>query len=383
MKKLFCIILLIITVKLGYSFNYNFSIEDLPMMVMGTDTTNAAFYSFYNIANVGLSLNFDDYSSVKFRLKDTYFDLLRTNDLYIDRLSFDYKGEAFGVLAGRDYFVEDDALLIGNLADGLKLNLNFLGLKERVYVYYSGLLPQEINQFDISTADLTLSNGPNRIFAGLALEKMGLLVESLGAVILYSKDLSTNNIYNPIYLGLNGKGTIVKGLIFQAAFISELGSLDASNSIVAFGGNAGLTYLSEGDVKWGLIGKLSLATGDSPGGNYEQFDTFGNYNTGSVIGPKLANLFMVQAGFLVKALSDTLTFGANYYYLMRMTTNDSVNGFYDGKGTGVGNEISGSIIYDIDPNFSVFLTGGYFLKGDAFTDTTNKYKFIAGVRVKI
>src|SRR5271157_780216 len=147
-----------------FGVHFDVLVEDIPMMVLGTDTNDNSFYSFYNIANVGGILYFDDQTFIKARLKDTYFDLYKTNSIYVDRASFIYNAKPFGVMLGRDYYVEDDGILIGNLADGLKLDLSFLGLSERGYVYYSGFLPIEINQFQMTLPDLVLSNGPSRLF---------------------------------------------------------------------------------------------------------------------------------------------------------------------------------------------------------------------------
>ncbi len=389
--------ILLLTVFLGYmplfGFQFDFSLEDIPMMVLGMDTNDSSYYSFYNIANVGLKFYFEDQSFLKFRLKDTYFDFYKTNTLYVDRLSYTYNSDSFNLLAGRDYYVEGDGILIGNLADGLNLDLNLLGFSERLYVYYSGayysgFLPIEINQFDMTYSDLILSNGPDRLFGGLELEKKGLGLESIGAVVLYSQDMSTNNSYNPIYFGINAKTSIIDSLVLSGNILGEAGNYTPSNSILAFGGNLGVYYLSGGDFKYGFIAKVSAATGNdntntNSGQSYGQFDTFGQYNTGIILQPKLANMIMAQGGVLLKVLGDHLTLSVNYYYFTRMTTNDSVNGYYDGSGYSIGHEISGSVIYDIDPDFTIFITGGYFIKGDAFTDETNRFELIGGVSVHI
>ncbi len=383
-KFVFLLVFLAALAGRAAAFNYDLTVEDIPMYIIGTDITNAAFYSFYNIANVGLQVYLEDQSYLKFRLKDTYFALLSTNSLYIDRLSYTYYSDYFGALLGRDYYVEGDGILIGNLADGLRASLNLLGIKERFYVYYSGILPKEINQFDMTLSDLVLSNGPNRIFGGAVLEGKGFLGESISASVLYSADLSANKLYNPLYIGLDYKTTIIGDLAAEANAVLETGMLDSSTSIFAYAGNIAAYYLGGEDFKYGLIAKFSLASGDNNSGKgYSEFDTFGQYNTGIVIGPKFANLMIAQAGFLIKALNDKITLNGTYFYFMRMTTSDNVNYFYDGSGYTVGSEISGALIYDIDPNLTVFLTGGYFIKGNAFEDTTDKYKFIGGVSVKI
>jgi len=386
MKKLTLVIFifLILTVAgKGYSFHYDFSIEDIPMMIMGTDVTNASFYSFYNIANLTLKLYFSDQTMLKFRLKDTYFDLQKTNNFYIDRLSLYYREEGFGLIAGRDFFIENDGIIIANLADGLKLDLNLLQMKERIYVYYSGLLPMEINQFEMGIYDLQLTNGPQRLFMGLALEKTGLLTESMSLLLLYSMDVSTNKYYNPFYAGLNIRESINAPLSVEANLVCEAGNVDNSNSILAFGGDAGIVYLSKGELTWGGLLKFAIATGEGEGNNTEQFRSFGLYNTGFVLNPYFSNLFMIQAGLILKALEESLSVNLNYYYMSRMSTNDTVYGFYDGKGNSIGNEISGSVVYNLDANFSLFLHAGYFMIGDAFTSTANRYKVFSGISIKL
>jgi hypothetical protein len=389
MKRLILLGILIGAVSVPlFGFHYDFSVEEIPMMAVGTDISNNSFYSFYNIANLGVKMYADDQTYLKFRLKDTYFDLYKTNSIYVDRLSITYFGDDFGAQLGRDYYVEGDGILIGNLADGIKGGANLLGLSARAYVYYSGFLPIEVNQFQITPSDLVLSNGPSRLFAGIDIEKKGLGIESVGLIALYSQDLSTNNSYNPVYIGINAKSTIFDDLVIAGTIIGEFGNLSPSNAIQAFGGNLGAYYLTGGDFKYGFVLKFSAATGNNNtntgGGQADgQFDTFGQYVTGVVVDPKLADMVMAQAGGLIKASGDHLTFTLNYYYYTRMTTNDSVNGFYTGSGYKIGQEISGGCIYDIDPDLTVFVTGGYFITGDAFADTTPKYLVLGGVSVRI
>jgi|GEM_PF-2294027 len=386
------IILLILMTAMGsvplYSLYYDFTLEDLPMMVLATDVSNNSFYSFYNLANAGVKIYAEDQAYLKFRLKDAYFDLYHTNSLYVDRLSLTYSSADVSLLAGRDYYFEGDGILIGNLADGFKASLNFLGMSERFYLYYSGFLPVEINQFDMTASDLLLTNGPNRLFGGLILEKDGLGVESIGATVLYSQDMSSNNSYDPLYVGLNAKTSITANLVSSCNILGEFGNLSPTNSIQAFGGDIGFYYLAGSDVKYGFILKFSAATGNNntntnSGQTYGQFNTFGQYDTGVVLTPMFANLVMAQAGAVLKAFKDHMTINANYYFLSRMTTNDSVNGFYDGSGYSIGDEISGRILYDIDPDFTIFIMGGYFIKGNAFSNEIPKYVLIGGVSIRI
>jgi hypothetical protein len=240
----------------------------------------------------------------------------------------------------------------------------------------------------MTASDLLLTNGPNRLFGGLILEKDGLGVESIGATVLYSQDMSSNNSYDPLYVGLNAKTSITANLVTSCNILGEFGNLSPSNSIQAFGGNIGFYYLTGSDVKYGFILKFSTATGNNntntnSGQTYGQFNSFGQYDTGVVLTPMFANLVMAQAGAVLKAFKDHMTLNANYYFLSRMTTNDSVNGFYDGNGYSIGDEISGRILYDIDPDFTIFIMGGYFIKGNAFSNETPKYVVIGGVSIRI
>jgi hypothetical protein len=48
----------------------------------------------------------------------------------------------------------------------------------------------------------------------------------------------------------------------------------------------------------------------------------------------------------------------------------------------VGNEISGSANYEIDPNFSVFFSAGYLFGDQSITNKPSIYKVVAGAAVK-
>jgi hypothetical protein len=399
MKKtvLFFLIVFALFPLSAFSFNWNFSFEEIPMFISGVDaTTNMNYYSFFNIANLSFSIHPNNDMQLKFRIKDTYLDLTNSintfsnrNKLYIDRFSFEYSGDSLGLLAGRDIFLENNGLIIGNLADGIKFQSSLFEFKQRFYFYHSGLfgtLPREINQFNANYFDQNQTNGgASRLSTGIALEKFGFLTKSISALLLYSMDLSTNASFYPLYLGLASDGVIFSGFSYNASFFYQGGSYVSNISLSAWAGDISLFYFLPIDAKIGFITGIAFATGDdiNTTNSMERFNSFGKYDTDFVLIPDFSNLFLFRLGAVAKILDEKLSIKADYVYLSRMQTNDSVNGFYSGSGATVGHELSAKINWEFDPNISIFLQAGSLFGGDARIERTNDYKLIAGTVIKL
>ncbi len=399
MKKITLIIIpfLLLIISNAYGFYYTFGIEDIPIQLITADISNNPYGGLINIANASADLYLSDNLSLKFRFKDVFMNappagVTNTNYFYADRLSVEYNGENFGALVGRDLYLENNGILIGNMADGARLSANFLGLKERIYAYDSGIpgtMPTGVNQFYIQSVDSVLSNGPQRFVAGGVVEALGLLNKSVSGTILYSMDLSTNKLFNPLYIGLNAEGTIIPSLTFTIAGIYELGSYDTNISLSGWAIDAGLQYLTGDDIKFGLTGELAIASGDNTNSTnvYEGFKAYGKYSTGLVEGLDFSNLFLIRVGIISRLFEDHLSLKIDYIYSIRMSTNNesdivSMNS-YSSNGQVVGNEVDGTLNWDFDPNISLFANIGYFIPGNAYISTTNQYKLLAGISLKI
>lgn len=363
------------------------------MYIIGLDNDARPFGSFFNIANLGLNLNLNDDLGLKFRLKDTFFGLTNSaiaasnqNKLYIDRLSVFYNSEIVNILAGRDIFFENDGMLIGNLADGANLDFNLLGFKEKAYVYYSGLLPKDINQFSADLFDSTNTSGASRLSMGLVIQKFGVLTKSISLMGLYSMDMSTNKYFNPFYAALMSDGILaIPQLTYNVTAALEMGSITSNMNIFAWAGNLSLLYLLvEDPFKLVLVGQFAMASGNGTNSTntFYGFDSFGKFNTGYVLNPNFSNLWFIRLGAAAKLLEDHLSVSLDYYYISRMSTNDTVNGYYNGTNAQIGNEFSGSANYEIDPSFSVFANAGILVGNLSITNKTTVYKINVGAAVK-
>lgn len=358
-------------------------------MIVGANPQNVGFYTFYNIANLNIKLNVNDQLGLKFRLKDTYIALTNSgisnqNNLYIDRLSLFYHDDFFHVVAGRDLFYEKSGILIGNLADGLMFSTGLLGMKQRVYLYYSGLLPREINQFNMDAFDT--NTGGNRLSAGIVLEKYGFLGQALSLTFLSGFDLSTNQQYYPLFLALDNSGAIAGNLVYTASLISQFGSVHgATNALFGWAGNVKLGYLLLEESKIGFSAEFSFATGDdtSTTNVVERFNALGRYAPSFVLNPEFANLWLLKFGASGKFFDEKLSVKVNYLALSRLTTNDTVNGFYNTSGFFIGNELNLFVDWQFDPSLSLFLSAGALFGGDARSNKTNETKLIVGGSIQI
>lgn len=379
----------------AFGFYFNFGLEEIPMMILGLDKDSRSFYSFFNILNGTASVNVNDDLGFQLRLKYTFFAMTNVNQgttnnqhkLYLDRLYGYWRGDGFSVMAGRNNFFERNGLLIGNLADGVRAEANLIGFKWKLYGYYSGLLPKDLNQFSADIWDATNAGGANRLSAGLVIEKYGWFFKSIALTGLYSANLVTNYVFSPFYLGLNLDGTIIARLTYDVSAAMEFGSVATNVGAFGWAGSVNAVYFPiEQPVKLGFTAEFSLASGDDEKttNSFEGFNSFGRFNTGYVLAPDFSNLFFWKVGVIVRALEDKLTARANFYNFTRLSTNDTVSGLYNTTNAQVGSEISGSVSYDIDPNVSVFLNAGV-LFGNLSMAVTNKntiHKVVGGMTVK-
>ena len=393
MKKILTILLLVLTAGIARAWYFDAGVDEIPLIVSGYDSTHptnssSAFYSFFNVANLRFNFNINDQIGLKFRLKDTYFALSNaatpggTNKIYIDRLNAFYKSDILSVLLGRAIFAEDDGIVLGNLADGLKASANLFGFHQRLYALYSGLLPVDINPYNVSSQDQ--ADGAKRFQAGLVLEKYGLLIRSMTLRYFYSKDVSTNkNPYNPQFLGLSAIGAVGHQFSWGINAYYSFGQFSTNKTLSALAGNISAQLKFSKSVA--LLARVTYASGDQPSTNtVESFRSFGVYYTGMVLAPKLSDLLMFNVGVSSRLADDQLQLGLGAYFMTRPSTNDTQSGLYTANGATIGTEISGNASWELDPNITVLLTGGYFIKGNAFDSKENDlFKLIAGVKIKL
>lgn len=352
------------------------------MYVVGYDAADRPFYTLFNVANLTAVVNANDDLGLKFRVKDTYLYLTNTNKIYIDRLNVSYDSDKWSLKVGRGVFQHGNGMLIGNVSDGLYARAGLFTMNFKLFAMYSGFLPDDVNQFNVNTMDEI--SGTERLLAGLVVEKYGFLIDSLSMQLIYSADLSTNVMkYNPFYIGLSGEFVSGALLTLGLDVVYALGSYGTNQSISAYGADLNGLLLIPGMKSLGIEAQLSLASGDSAGGAYNRLQTFGVFDTGFVEYPDFSNMFMAKVGLLGTFAHNHLVVNLDYYYFTRLTTDDDLDEFYSGTGTTIGHEISGSMVYQFDPNWAMYLYGGYFVKGNAFADQVNAHKVIAGLKLTL
>ncbi len=402
MKK---VLILLILITAGFTqlraAYFDFGISDTPMLIGGRDRLNNVTYFFFNYAQFRASLNFNDNFSIRFRLTDTFSMYTNsyvsnstasvfTNKIYVDRLFLKFTSDKFKFTLGREIFSEADGMVLGNLSDGLQLSGRLLGLEERAYVMYSGLLPQDVNQFNVTAMDRT--EGSKRLQTGLYLEKYGILVRSMSLGYLYSADISTNTqLYSPHFLSLNLNGDAGKIVSYSGSFTYGLGTFGSNVNISA------LAFDVQLKVKFNpmlsMLVRFAYASGENTNStttnSYERYNALGIYNTGQILVPDFANLILTHLALNASLLNEKLNLGLNLLYLNRPSTSDSLNGFYTGTGSYIGTEVSLGAVWRFDPNISLLLNTGYFWRenSDAFlagsNDRRDIYKIIAGIQFNL
>lgn len=386
----------------GYSMYWNFSIEESPMFLSGIDrSTNLSYATFYNVLSTGVKVNFSDNFDFSVRGKYTYLALTNLTTLpssnqhriYVDRVKLEYRDNYYDVMVGRDWFIENNGMIIGNLGDGGRVETSFLNSRQKLIVYHSGLfgtLPRELNQFNFTAEEWT-NTGANRLSAAFIWEVPGLLGSKSIALMGHgSFDLSTNGYYQPWTIALYGKGIIVNGLSYNFTGALQLGQATNGQSILGYAGDLTLLWQAI-DPYLGLSMEAAYASGDDTNTNntVENFSTFGKYSTGLVLVPDFSNLFMLQIGAVSRLFSERLTLRADYTFLMRANSSDDNGGAYLGTNSVIGHEIAFKAAWKIDPNLTLFAQAGCLFGGSALSTNTavnnlenNLYKVIAGINVK-
>lgn len=382
------------------AFYYDFIIEETPAMIvapansLGVSTNQAAYYTFFNALNLKATANFSDDFKIVARGKDTFISMTNAsilmtnrNRLYLDRAYLDFYSDEVSVKAGRALFVEGNGLLLGNVADGLSVRTSFLSMNQRLFAAYSGFLPSDLNEFNANLMDVV--EGGKKLTLGLSLEKIGWGMKSLSVKCFYTTDLSDQILTNAtteaytFSLGLEREFGSDMSLSFDGFY--EMGTAIHTNGIdvdlSAFAFDLSFVYILNESL--GFLVSGSYASGEDGSGKFNRFSTFGYKDTGYVLIPEFANLLMAKAGAVGSFMENELTATLFYYYFRRNSAADSVQSSYDGSGSTIGHEISASVEYDFDPNIGVFLDGGFFMKGDAFSEEESIYKLIGGLTIKL
>lgn len=394
MKKIFILFLALLFsgVVRSYAVYFDIGVSEIPIYIVGVDAADKGFVSFFNVANLRASLNFSDDFAIRFRLTDTYLGLTNslhpttgTNKLYVDRLYLKYTSDQFGITLGRDVYSEFGGIVLGNLSDGLFLKSRLASFEQRAYLMYSGLVPQDVNDFNVTSEDQ--ANGSERLQTGIILEKHGVLIRSLSLGYLYSADMSTNTnagTYNPSFLSLNATGKFGSIVQYGLNLVYGLGqySTNVSISALAFDVQLQLQF----SPQLAVITRVAYAGGDDTNtAPSENYNALGVYQTGQILVPDFSNLLLFHLGVAGNLLQEKLQLGLNLFYMTRPSVGDSVGGFYTGSGSQVGQELSASASWKLDPNITVLASGGLFWKGDAFLATALSplYKVIAGVQFRL
>lgn len=371
----------------AHAVYFDANVTEIPAFVLGMDYAGQAFGTFLNVAVLSASFNINDNIALQARFKDTYLDFtnatVTTNDrnkYYFDRANFSLSLPKISLTAGRALFVEGSGLLVGGIADGLSVKTSLLKMNERFYVLYSGFLPKDINPFNANTFDKL--NGANRMAAGLSIEKYGLAVKSVSLKYFYTMDFSTNTngIYSPMYGALEFSGMIKNFLGYSGNFVYAFGGGVDPVSAVAFDARIYLMLKKLANTE--VMVRYSYAGGASTNAvKNGNFKTFGYYDTGFVLNPDFSNLSIFKAGVTSRFWGGRLFVNANYYYLLLNSAADRVGGYYDGTGTAVGSEVSGTVTAKIDANVAVFANAGVFFEGDSFATNRTVHKVVAGVQL--
>ncbi|URA11248.1 hypothetical protein [Thermospira aquatica] len=373
-----------------YSWYGDIGIVAIPSYVIMNTSENTLYgYGIYTFDVRGrVFLSRFHYADTVFR--DTLIAGTNMTNLWeLKRLSWhsgnEYSEEnlSWSVTLGRERFSLDEGKLFEKPGDGLGFLLALKGWRGETVLSYRGWT-------EFVQTNRTYSSKTNERLEGGVLVSFPLWFFSFVRVgVAGSVDLRTNNRTTLWVISSSLQGNIGSFFSYQGRGWYEMGEIALTNSersdpVSAWAGEIQLfvgkrDFPLQGSIRW--LG----ASGENDSGGWNRFTGLGSVEGPVVLLHPVANLSMGQIRLTWRGFHERLLVSVVDGLLWRMETKDLVLAPLYGSGAFLGHELGLETVYRFDPNFTLFLKGGVFFKGDAFAVMKDKplYQIATGIAMTL
>lgn len=297
------------------------------------------------------------------------------------------------LIAGRKNFSVGSGTVLNGRGDGAEFDATYRYFDIQIFSFYSGFIKKDSNPYGLSSRDL--SDGAKRLFCGGSFS-FSYINNTLYAFGVYQKDkgkeyAGVKTLYDSQYYGAGIKGSPFDFMDYSVEGIAEGGkSYTAGGSkknISAYAAVATMNAYFDAGSKPSLFLQYAFGSGDMdrqdgtsvPNGNSrgsdKNFLSFGTYNGGYALRPRLSNIhvFRIGGGIVPFASYQSprfsrmyLNFRVNYY--LKDKKEAPVN---DGEATlaekNIGQGLDLSLRWKVFSDLSFFAQYGVFVPGTAYS----------------
>jgi hypothetical protein len=264
-------------------------------------------------------------------------------------------------------------MIASGLYDGFSLNSSWGKARLSLSSLYAGLLDKAGSTVLMSGADLSdrddgsLYFAPPRALMAVGLSFPGSLTYFVDAIAQF--DARGAGALNSQYLsiGLRGSGSGADALSYELALVNGFVEEEGEGFSYSLAGKASISWLPPGGLTDRLFGSLRYASGEL--GFLSPYLSVNAMPQGQVFTPRLAGLFVAQAGYDAR-LADKLSAELQSSAFLRSKEGGPADSGLDpsSEALWLGFELYGSLRWAPYSDLNVLLGSGLFVPGAAFLE---------------
>jgi hypothetical protein len=277
------------------------------------------------------------------------------------------------VRLGRQAYGDSAGMIASGLYDGFSLNSSWGKARLSLSSLYAGLLDKAGSTVLMSGADLSdrddgsLYFAPPRALMAVGLSFPGSLTYFVDAIAQF--DARGAGALNSQYLsiGLRGSGSGADALSYELALVNGFVEEEGEGFSYSLAGKASISWLPPGGLTDRLFGSLRYASGEL--GFLSPYLSVNAIPQGQVFTPRLAGLFVAQAGYDAR-LADKLSAELQSSAFLRSKEGGPADSGLDpsSEALWLGFELYGSLRWAPYSDLNVLLGSGLFVPGAAFLE---------------
>lgn len=372
-----------------YGWYGDIGLQLTPIYVILNDSENTTYgYGVYGLEGRG-QLFLSRGHGVDVIVRDTLLVGTNLSNSWEIR-RFIWKSEGSGenflwsIVAGRERFSLDEGRLLDRSADGLNGQLFWNGVRLEGAVGYAGFTEWVESNRPAST----LTN--HRIYTGIATSFPLWLFSFVRMGVSGSVDMRTNFRTSLVDMACGVQGSLSSWLGYSAHLWYEMGeialtNLSVSEKVSAWATEEKIVVGTKNSPFQGMIRYLAASGENSSVEGWNRFSGLGRIEGPAVFAHPMANLWMLQGKITWREKKNTILLSAIYGLIARFEKLDITMVPLYGSENLLGHEFALQTIVNIDPSVSLFATGGFMIKGDAFAINKDKplYQVSLGLNIRL
>ncbi|HAE21280.1 MAG TPA: hypothetical protein DCG47_03020 [Spirochaetaceae bacterium] len=273
---------------------------------------------------------------------------------------------------GRQNYADSAGMIASGLYDGFSLNSSWGSARLSLASLYAGLLDKNGSTVVMSGADLSeradtsVYFAPPRALMAASLSFPGTVTYFVDAIAQF--DARGSGALNSQYLSMGLRGSSADALSYELALVNGFVEEEGEVFSYSLAGKTSVSWLPPGPAKDRLYGSLRYASGEL--GFLSPYLSVNAIPQGQVFAPRLAGLFVTQAGYDTR-LSAYLSAELQSSAFLRSNEGGPADSGLDPSSDSLwlGFEVYGALRWAPYSDLNILFGSGLFVPGAAFLET--------------